>query len=189
MKSKLIVDRAYRNINEDGDTVICLVCKNTPNAEFVLEELGAEKGRVNYKMEVDFKKYRSQRTILQNSALWFLLTKLSIAMNGVKDKTSVEETYCLILEEANIDYETVYAVPGAKNNLSNAYRAIRKIDEVYIDGKDYDVYQCFKGSSKYDTKQMTELIESVLRKLDELGINDTEIQKFRGDYEEYLAKS
>ena len=188
MKSKLIIDRAYKNINEDGDILICMVCKNQANAEFVLEELGAERGKVNYKMEVEFKKYRSERTILQNSALWFLLTKLSLAMNGSKDKTSVEETYCLILEEANIDYETICAIPGAKESLRNAYRTIRKMDEIYIDGIDYDVYQCFKGSSKYDTKQMTELIESVLMKLDELGVNDTEIQKFRGDYEEYFTK-
>lgn len=187
-KSKLIVDRAYKNINEDGDIVICLVCKNRPNAEFVLEELGAFKGKVDYKMEVDLKKYHSERTLLQNSALWFLLTKLSLAMNGSKDRTSVEETYCIILEEANIEYKTIYAEPGEKQNLRNSYRAIRKIDEVELDGQDYDVYQCFKGSSKFNTKQMTELIESVLMKLDELGVNDTEIQKFRGDYAEYYSK-
>lgn len=189
MKSKLIVDRAYKNINEDGDIVICLVCKNTPNAEFVLEELGADKGRIDYKMEVDFKKYRSERTLLQNSALWFLLTKLSLAMNGSKDRTSVEETYCIFLEEANIEHETICAIPGAKENLRNAYRAIRKIDEIYIEGKDYDVYQCFKGSSKFNTAQMTELIQSVLTKLDMLGVNDSELIKFRGDYAEYFAKN
>jgi hypothetical protein len=189
VKSKLIVDRAYKNINEDGDIVICLVCKNKPNAEFVLEELKAERGKIDYKMEVDFKKYRSERTLLQNSALWFLLTKLSLAMNGSKDKTSVEETYCIILEEAQIESETVYAIPGAKENLRNAYRAIRKMDEVCLNGIDYDVYQCFKGSSRFDTAQMTELIQSVLLKLDELGVNDSELIKFRGDYAEYFTKN
>ena len=44
------------------------------------------------------------------------------------------------------------------------------------------MYQYFIGSSKFNTKEMTELIESVLDKLAELGVYDSEIEVARSEY-------
>ena len=181
--SKLIIDRAYKNINEDGDYVLCLVCKNKPNMELVLEELQADKGRIDYKLEADIKKYHSKRTILQNSALWWLLGKLSEEINGDRSRTSVDEVYCMVLEEANVEYEFILALPETLEILRKSFRAIRKIDEREVNGKTLDMYQCFIGSSKFNTKQMKVLIDNVLEKLDELDVNDSELEEFRRDYE------
>lgn len=51
-----------------------------------------------------------------------------------------------------------------------------------VNGKTLNVYQYFIGSSKFDTKEMTELIEATLDKLAELGIYDSEIEVARREY-------
>ena len=75
------------------------------------------------------------------------------------------------------------ALPETLEILRKSFRAIRKIDEREVNGKTLDMYQCFIGSSKFNTKQMKVLIDNVLEKLDELGVNDSELEEFRRDYE------
>ncbi len=59
---------------------------------------------------------------------------------------------------------------------------IRKVGEENVKGKVMNIYQCFMGSSKFNTKEMTELIEGVLDKLAELGVYDSEIELARREF-------
>ena len=60
--------------------------------------------------------------------------------------------------------------------LKTSFRAIRKIAEDEINGRTMNVYQCFYGSSKFDTAEMTKLIDHVITRLHDLGIHDSEIE-------------
>ena len=74
------------------------------------------------------------------------------------------------------------ALPEAEPLLKKSFRVVRKIDEREVNGKKLNMYQYFIGSSKYDVKEMTELIEATLDKLAELGVYDSEIELARGEY-------
>jgi len=51
-----------------------------------------------------------------------------------------------------------------------------------MNGKPMNVYQYWLGSSKFDTAQMTELIEVALDRCADLGIVDTETELIRNEY-------
>ena len=105
------------------------------------------------------------------------------AMSGNKRRVSSEECYCIMLEEANVKYDYMLALPEAEDMLRKTFRAIRKLDEREVNGKKLNMYQYFIGSSKFNTKEMTELIEATLDKLAELGIYDSEIELARKEYQ------
>lgn len=178
--SKFIADKAYRMINENNELVVCYVVsgEHKRGAQLALEELkGSDK-----KLEVQVKEYRSQRSLEQNRLLWALLGKMAEAMSGNKRRVSSEECYCIMLEEANVKYDYMLALPEAEDMLRKTFRAIRKLDEREVNGRKLNMYQYFIGSSKFNTKEMTELIEATLDKLAELGIYDSEIEIARKEY-------
>ena len=105
-----------------------------------------------------------------------------MAMSGKNNKVSSEEAYAIMLEEANVSYDYLLALPEAEPMLKKSFRVVRKMGERKVNGKTLNVYQYFIGSSKFDTQEMTELIEATLDKLAELGIYDSEIEVARGEY-------
>ena len=178
--SKFIAEKCYRMINENNDLVVCYVVHgdNKRSAFLALEETqNSEK-----KLEVDVKPHKSQRSLEQNRLLWALLGKMAFAMSGNKRKVTTEECYCIMLEEANVAYDYLLALPEAEPMLKKTFRVVRKIDEREVNGKTLNMYQYFIGSSKFNTQEMTELIEATLDKLAELGIVDSEIEIARKEY-------
>ncbi len=178
--SKFIAQKSYRMLNENNDLVVCYVVhgENKKAALLALEETQKEGKR----LQVEVKFHKSQRSLEQNRLLWALLGKMAVALSGNKRKVSTEECYCLMLEEANVSYDYLLALPEAEPMLRQSFRVIRKIDEREVNGKTLNLYQYFIGSSKFDTKEMTELIEATLDKLAELGIVDSEIELAREEY-------
>lgn len=180
--SKFLADKVYRMSDENQNLIISFVITDVEEKTLALIALDEIKQHQS-KLDIEVKKYKSRRSIEQNKALWFLLGKLASAMSGSKNKTSTEEAYCIMLEEANVAYDYILALPEAESELKKVFRVVRKIDEREVNGKQLNMYQYFLGSSKYDTKQMYDLITNTLSKLDELGVVDSEVEEFRRKYE------
>lgn len=178
--SKFIAEKCYRMINENNDLVVCYVVHGD-NKRFALLAL-EETQNSEKKLEVDVKPHKSQRSLEQNRLLWALLGKMAFAMSGNKRKVTTEECYCIMLEEANVACDYLLALPEAEPMLKKTFRVVRKIDEREVNGKTLNMYQYFIGSSKFNTQEMTELIEATLDKLAELGIVDSEIEIARKEY-------
>lgn len=178
--SKFLANRTYRMTDEDGNTVVCyVVSKNDKPAALLAFEETKKAGK---KLEIDVKPYKSKRSLEQNRLLWVLLGKLAEAMSGKKDRVSTEDAYRIMLEEANVAFDFVIARPETEDMLRKMFRVVRKVGERKVNGQLLNDYQCFLGSSQFNTQQMTELIESVLDKLAELGVYDSEIELARGEY-------
>lgn len=168
--SRFIAKNVKRLTDENGEIIVQFKALNT-TALTAVEEQKDETPLV-----VDFKKYKSKRSIEQNRLLWALLGKLSEAINGTADTADVWEIYSVMLEEVGAKYEILYCIPAAEDMLKTSFRAIRKIAEDEINGRTMNVYQCFYGSSKFDTAEMTKLIDHVVNRLHDLGIHDSEIE-------------
>lgn len=180
--SKFVADNTYLMTDEKGNLIVSFVVSgnNKYAAKIGINELKQHYN--NVKLEIDAKPYKSKRSLEQNKLLWSLLGKMAIAMSGKKNKVSSEECYCLMLEEANVTCDYMLALPEAESMLKKSFRVIRKVGEREVNGKTLNMYQYFIGSSKFNTKEMTELIESVLDKLAELGVYDSEIEIARSEY-------
>ena len=178
--SKFIAERCYKTVNENNDLVVSYIIRgdNKRAALLALEETqNTEK-----KLEIDVKPYKSNRSLEQNRLLWALLGKMAYAISGNKRKVTSEECYCIMLEEANVDCDYLLALPETEPVLKKTFRVVRKIDERVVNGKTLNMYQCFIGSSKFNTQEMTELIEATLDNLAELGVVDSEIEIARRAY-------
>lgn len=178
--SKFVADKAYRMTDENNNLIISYVVSgiNKTAAQLAFDELKLSEK----KLEIEVKVYRSKRSIEQNRLLWVLLGKLAMAVSGRKNKVSSEDCYCMILEEANVACDYLLALPEAEPMIRQSFRVVRKVGEREVNGKTLNLYQYFIGSSKYNTKEMTELIEAVLDKLAELGVYDSEIELARSEY-------
>lgn len=175
--SKYIAERTYRMTDEDGNLVISYVVNKYDRTVGLLaydETKGA--GR----LDIEVKPHKSKRSLEQNRMLWALLEKMAMAVSCCNTTLTREECYCIMLEETGVKYELLYALPKTENELRKSFRAVRNTGEIeIINGKEYAVYQCFIGSSKFNTKEMAELIDAVLDKLTGLGVYDSEIELIR----------
>lgn len=141
--------------------------------------MAVEENKSFDELTVEIKKSSNHRSLDQNAMLWSLLTKIAMHTSGSKEKRVVEEIYCAMLEEANAHFEYLLAPKNTEDGLRKSFRVIREKGERIVNGKTLTIYQVFIGSSKYNTKEMTDLIDTVIRKCDELGIKDSEIELMR----------
>lgn len=175
--SKFVADKISRTFDEDNNKLIISFAVSgfhKPSANLTVEE-----NRQFDELEVDVKQYKSKRSKDQNAMLWSLLTKIAIHISGSKEKLVVEQIYCDMLEEANAHYEYLLAPKNTEEGLRKSFRAVREVGTRKVGDKELIMYKVFVGSSKYDTKEMTDLIDTVIRRCDELGIKDSEIEVIR----------
>ena len=176
--SKFIAGNSNKMFNENNDLIVCYVVSGADKRAALLA-MEETKGK---KVEVSVREHKSKRSLEQNKLLWVLLGKMAEAMSGNKRKVSTDECYCMMLEETNVAYDYMLCLPEAETRLKQAYRVVRQLGEREVSGKTLNMYQCFVGSSKYNVKEMTELIETTLDKLAELGVVDSEIELARREY-------
>lgn len=176
--SRFVAEKSFRMYNENNELVVCFTVGSADQkaALLAMEEMQGKK------IDVSIKEYKSKRSIEQNKLLWVLLGKMAEAMSGNRRKVSTEECYCLMLEETNVAYDYLLCLPQAEARVKESYRVVRNVGEREVKGKTLNMYQCFVGSSKYNVKEMTELIEATLDKLAELGVFDSEIEMARKEY-------
>lgn len=113
-----------------------------------------------YSMEV--KEPKSKRTLQQNKYMWKLINEIA----RVQEQDEME-VYCQVLEEANAKYTWLKGLKETKEELLQVFRAV-KITRFDEDG--FAIFKCFYGSSKMNTKEMSELLEIVVSWAVELGI-------------------
>lgn len=188
--SKIIATDIYKMINENNQVVMCFVVShdNRFSAECAYKELKALPE--HSKIQLSITQYKSKRSLEQNRMLWALIEKIAIQQSGYARKEDVEDCYCELIERANIadTYEYIPSLPSNKTSLENIYRVVKDYGErVIVDPKtnrqtNCILFKCFKGSSTFNTKQMSELIDLALDTLAELGVTDSEILAIREEY-------
>lgn len=108
------------------------------------------------------KEYKAKRTLTQNSYAWALINELANKM-----RISKEEMYLKLLE----DYSQCIMIPVEKGQKPNGYfKYYKYITTTIINGKEADYYKVFKGSSEFDSKEMSIFIDGIVQECKELGI-------------------
>lgn len=116
----------------------------------------------NKQYSIDIKEPKSKRTLQQNKYMWALINE--IAKKQYQDEM---EVYIQALEEANAKYTWLKGLKETKEELLKVFRAV-KITRYDEDG--FAIFKCFYGSSKMNTKEMSELLEIIISWASELGI-------------------
>jgi len=173
---KFRADKITKMTDDEGNVIVSLLVSGYDKyiADMVYREI---KDVGDFLVEL--KKHRANRSLDQNSMLWALATKIALETTGTKTKESVENAYCDLLEEANVESAFLLALPEAEESLRKSFRVVRKRGERAYNGKQMTIFQYWIGSSKFDTAQMTELIEVALDRCADLGIKDSETELIR----------
>lgn len=120
---------------------------------------------VGKQYNVDFKKYYSNRSLEQNRLMWEIIRKL--AKETGNDEWDI---YIQGLEKADCSSEFMMILPEALESIEQSFRAVKVYQKRYYNGKEMLVVKVFIGSSKFDTEEMTRLIEYFMRIASEFGI-------------------
>jgi hypothetical protein len=115
-------------------------------------------------LAVEIKQYRQKRSLDANAYLWVLLQKIAEAVNSSKD-----EVYLQMLERYGV-FTHIVVKPHMVDKVRQEWRTVRELGEVTVNGKTGMQLQCFFGSSTYNTKEMSVLIDGVVSECKELGI-------------------
>ena len=122
--------------------------------------------------DVKIVKHREKRSNNANSYLWELCTQIGNIMNLSKN-----EVYLQMLK----DYGQSMLIPVKKGNKPNGFIKYYEFEcSSQLNGKEADWYKIYKGSSEYNTKEMSILLEGAVQEAKNLGIKtkeDYEIEK------------
>ena len=122
--------------------------------------------KVGTRYNIEFKVYKSSRSLEQNRMMWAIIQ--DIAKETGNDEMDV---YIVGLEHVNAKSDFILALPETEINLRKAYRAVKIMESREYNNKQMYVYKCYIGSSKFDTSEMTKLIDYFIGQAEELDLN------------------
>lgn len=111
----------------------------------------------------DIKEHKTKRTKSQNSYAWELITQI-----GNVVRKSKEEVYLDMLKHYG-QREMVSMLSSI--NPNGYFKYFEEIGKGVVNGKEFTHYNIFKGSSEFDTKEMTIFIDGIIQECENLGIS------------------
>ena len=114
------------------------------------------------KIAVKIDKYREKRSLNANNYAWKLITEIADDRRASKD-----EIYLLMLKRYG-QSEIISVL--AHIPLAGLIKYYEEIGESTLNGKLFKHYKVYKGSSEYDTREMSVFIDGIVSEAKELGI-------------------
>ncbi len=122
----------------------------------------------------EIKEYKEHRSLSQNAYAWTLITQLGNVLHKSK-----EDVYLELLK----DYGQAMIVSIADNvDVSSYFKYYEIIGNGLVNGKKFNHYKIYKGSSEFDTKEMSIFIDGIIQECEEQGIptlTKEEIERLR----------
>lgn len=123
-----------------------------------------------YDVKID--KHREKRSLNANAYLWKLVTEIGNVLNKSK-----EEVYLQML----IDYGQSEMVSILSEiDVKGYFKYYKLAGTSLLNGKEFNHYKIYKGSSEYNTKEMSILLNGVVQEAKNLGIktkDDIELER------------
>ena len=140
------------------------------------------------KLKLDIKKVKKERTLDQNAFMWKLLHIYASEINGDRfSKYDVEELYVTQLKKYSNPQKLLIketAVDEFVRKLQPRWYQIKG----YTKSKKNETFaylEIYAGSSNFDTKEMTVLIDGILDDMQFNGIDTGEILKMTKEWKQY----
>lgn len=129
------------------------------------------------KLSVEVKKYRKKRSLDANALLWLCLGRIAEALQT--DKWSV---YLLMLKRYG-KYTYGCFKPNVVEALKLQWRECEVVGEIEINGQKAVQMLFYFGSSTYDTKEFSVLLDGVISEMKEMGIEAPTSEEMRRSLE------
>ena len=167
-KVRASFSRATRDDNGDMELTFRIAKDSQYNANLIVKDIK----KLNADLVLSVDKFRNRRSIEQNRLLWSLLEIMATEMNGGRTgDITAWDCYINMLEKFGAKYDYFLCLPEAVEAFKLNFRAVKEIEKRDYNGKEMVVCKCFYGSSKFDTKEMTQLIDGIFDILAEMGVD------------------
>ena len=113
-------------------------------------------------LNIEIKEHKQKRSLNANALLWKLCNEI-----GNKLRLSKEEMYLNMLK--HYGQSEIISV-RADVDVNGYFKYFEEIGQGKINGKIFTHYKIFKGSSEYDTQEMSILLDGVVQEAKDLGI-------------------
>lgn len=127
----------------------------------------------------EIKEYKQKRSLNQNSYAWKLITELGNVLRKSKEEVYFEMLKAYGQSEIISMLSTISPV--------GYFKYYEKIGTGIVNGKEFTHYKIYKGSSEYDSKEMSIFIDGIVQDCVSVGIqtmSDEEIKELiRSEYE------
>lgn len=138
------------------------------NITFAINEASAineiEKIKDVEKLSIKAVKHRERRSLDANAYMWCLLQKMAENLN--QDKWNI---YLEMLGRYGV-FTHIIVKPNVVEKVKEEWRTCKELGEVCVNGTTGIQLQCYFGSSTYNTKEMSVLIDGVVSEAKEMGI-------------------
>lgn len=166
MKDKFFLEKAIKYLNK-------LLRMQPLRNQKEIKEVKETREYLNGMMYKE-KKIRSKNA---NSYLWALCTEMANVL-----RISKEEVYLNMLKS----YGQMMMIPVLKGKQLNGYCKYYEYETTsMLNGKEADWYKVYQGSSTYDNREMSILLDGVIQECNQLGIptiSDEELEKLKGTW-------
>lgn len=158
----------------DGSLTITLESKKIDAAEAMEMQQEAE-------LDVDVRKRKKKRSLDANAYYWVLLTKLAkiLRLSNAELHNNLLSKYGFLeyIEEKTLKIVLPDTDAAYKKVMDSEVYHLRLTSDVRCgnDGNMYRTYLMLRGSSTYNTEEMSRLIDGLISECKDIGMNDYEI--------------
>lgn len=125
----------------------------------------------------EIKEHKEKRSLQANAYCWKLCTEIANVLGTTKDEVYLEELK---------RYGQSMLIPVAKDSKPNGYFKYYEFEgKRLLNGRELNFYKVFKGSSEYDSKEMSILLDGIVQDAKELDIETLEDIKINKLIEEW----
>lgn len=116
------------------------------------------------KLSIEIKKYRKKRSLDANGLLWHCIGEIASVL-----RTDKWDIYLQMLKRYG-KYTYICVKPAVVEAVKANWRESEVIGEIDINGTKAVQMLCYFGSSTYDSKEFSILLDGVISEMRELGI-------------------
>ena len=116
------------------------------------------------KVSIKIQKWRPKRSLDANALLWKYIGEIASALRANK-----WDVYLLMLRRYG-QFTYICVKPEAVQMVKRQWRESEEIGEIEINGEKAVQMLCYYGSSTYDTRQFSVLLDGVVSEMKEMGL-------------------
>lgn len=129
------------------------------NSQQIIQWLFQQK---DLEKKFEIKEYRQRRSLSQNAYCWELIGQIADKM-----RMSKEYIYLKMLQDYG---QSQIITVRADINVDGYFKYYEEAGTGQVNGKEFTHYKVYKGSSEFDTREMTIFIDGVIQEAQAIGI-------------------
>lgn len=110
----------------------------------------------------EIKEQKEKRSLSQNAYAWKLITELGNVL-----RKSKEEVYIQMLKDYGVSDIVVML---SKVNPAGYFKYYEKVRDIKLNGNYFSQWKIIKGSSDFDSKEMSIFIDGIVQECENVGI-------------------